>query len=70
MNEFVARNGLIALDSSSISGPLTVSGSVLVTGSLIVVGTGITGSLFGTSSWTNNSITASFAPAYVLNSET
>lgn len=26
MNEFVARNGLIALDSSSISGPLTVSG--------------------------------------------
>ena len=29
MNEFVARNGLIALDSSSISGPLTVSGSNL-----------------------------------------
>jgi hypothetical protein len=30
MNEFVARNGLIALDSSSISGPLTVSSSVSI----------------------------------------
>jgi hypothetical protein len=28
MNEFVARNGLIALDSSSISGPFVVTGSV------------------------------------------
>lgn len=28
MNEFVARNGLIALDSSSISGPLTVSDNI------------------------------------------
>ena len=44
-NEFVARNGLVALDNSTI------------TGSLIVT-TGITGSLFGTSS---HAITASFA---------
>lgn len=33
MNEFVARNGLIALDSSSISGPLTVNNSLIITGS-------------------------------------
>ena len=31
MNEFVARNGLIALDSSSISGPFVVTGSILAT---------------------------------------
>jgi hypothetical protein len=37
MNEFVARNGLIALDSSSISGPLTVSGSVSISGSNLTV---------------------------------
>jgi hypothetical protein len=30
MNEFVARNGLIALDSSSISGPFVVTGSVSI----------------------------------------
>jgi hypothetical protein len=48
MNEFIARNGLIALDNSTITGSLTVTG-------------GITGSLFGTASWAQNAITASSA---------
>jgi len=47
-NEFVARNGVIALDDSQI------------TGSLIVTN-GITGSLFGTSSFATNALTASYA---------
>jgi hypothetical protein len=46
-NEFVVKNGLISQKNSTI------------TGSLIVTN-GITGSLFGTSSWALNSITASF----------
>jgi hypothetical protein len=44
-NEFIARNGLIALDNSTVTGSLTVTG-------------GITGSLLGTSSY---ALTASFA---------
>jgi hypothetical protein len=48
MNEFIARNGLIALDNSTI------------TGSLIVTG-GITGSLQGTASYSNNALSASYA---------
>jgi hypothetical protein len=47
-NEFVARNGLIALDNSIITGSLTVT-------------SGITGSLQGTASWTNNALTSSYA---------
>lgn len=47
-NEFVVRNGLISLDSSAISGSLTVT-------------QGITSSLFGTSSWSSNSVSASRA---------
>ena len=46
-NEFVAKNGLISQKNSTI------------TGSLIVTN-GITGSLFGTSSWALNSLTSSF----------
>lgn len=46
-NEFVARNGLIALDNSSITGSLNVS-------------SGITGSLFGTASWSENAVSASY----------
>ena len=42
---------------------MTVSGSVTAT-------QGFTGSLFGTASWANNSSTASFAPSYVLISQT
>jgi hypothetical protein len=44
-NEFIARNGIIALNNSGITGSLNVSG-------------GITGSLFGTASFTTS---ASFA---------
>jgi hypothetical protein len=46
-NEFIARKGLI------------VSGSTTLTGSLTVA-EGITGSLFGTSSWAENAVTSSF----------
>jgi len=38
------------------------TGSVSITGSLNITGTGITGSLFGTASWANNAISASYAP--------
>jgi hypothetical protein len=53
------------------SAKLDVSGSVLITGSLSVTA-GITGSLFGTSSWARNAVTASFittaqTASYVLN---
>ena len=47
-NEFIARKGLIALESSQITGSLNVSG-------------GITGSLLGTSSWATNAISSSLA---------
>jgi len=52
MNEFVARNGLIALDNSTVTGSLNVTN-------------GITGSLLGTSSWAvsaSNAISAAWAP--------
>lgn len=39
------------------------TGSVSITGSLNVVGAGITGSIFGTSSWALNSLTASYVEA-------
>jgi hypothetical protein len=38
MNEFVARNGLIALDSSSISGPFVVTGSSTFNGNVTLLG--------------------------------
>lgn len=47
-NEFVARNGIIALNDSQITGSLHVSN-------------GITGSLFGTASFSDNSLSASYA---------
>jgi hypothetical protein len=47
-NEFVAKNGLISQNNS------TVTGSLIVTA-------GITGSLQGTSSWANNTVTSSYA---------
>lgn len=56
-NEFVARNGVIALDDSQI------------TGSLIVTD-GITGSLFGTSSWATDAITATTASYFLTSSVT
>lgn len=67
--------------TSSFAGPFTVTSSVILSGSLTTIGntvlsgslnvqSGITGSLFGTSSWATNSQTASFAPNYVLTSVT
>jgi hypothetical protein len=47
-NEFIARNGLIALNSSQITGSLNVSA-------------GITGSLQGTASYATNALSASYA---------
>jgi hypothetical protein len=52
------RAQIIQADASS--GALLVSGSSIMSGSLIVT-QGITGSLFGTSSWAQNAITASHA---------
>jgi len=46
-NEFIARNGLIAQNNS------TVTGSLVVTD-------GITGSLYGTASWATNASTSSY----------
>lgn len=48
-----------------ISGSMTVSGSIGYTGSLQSTGdstTDVTGSLFGTSSWARNAVSASWAP--------
>ena len=47
-NEFIARNGLIALNNSQITGSLNVSA-------------GITGSLLGTASYATQALSASFA---------
>jgi hypothetical protein len=44
-NEFIARNGLIALDNSTITGSLTVTGGVTVNGTSAVTGTGTTNTL-------------------------
>jgi hypothetical protein len=47
-NEFVAKNGLISQNNTTVSGSLTVT-------------QGITGSLLGTASWANNAVSASYA---------
>ena len=49
-NEFVARNGVIAQNNSTVTGSLTVT-------------QGITGSLFGTASWAQNFTTSSVTSA-------
>lgn len=46
-NEFVARNGLIAQNNSTVTGSLNVTG-------------GITGSLLGTASYTNEALSGSY----------
>ncbi len=46
-NEFVIKNGYFSQGSSNITGSLTVTA-------------GVTASLFGTASWAQNAITASF----------
>lgn len=45
-NEFVARNGIIALNNTVVTGSVTAT-------------TGFTGSLFGTASWAQNALTSS-----------
>lgn len=37
-NEFVARNGLLALDDSKVSGSLNVTNGISITGSIVVSG--------------------------------
>jgi len=64
---FIVGNGT---DNSNRSNLIYAHNSTVeITGSLEVNG-GITGSLFGTSSWATNALTTSFAPNYVLNSQT
>ena len=46
-NEFVARNGIISLNNSQITGSLSVT-------------QGVTASLFGTSSWATQALTSSY----------
>lgn len=48
MNEFVARNGLIALDSSSISGPFVVTGSIYASSGITTLGSIAVNSFGGT----------------------
>jgi len=55
-----ASGGSINTGSFATTGSNTFIGNQVITGSLNVT-QGITGSLFGTSSWSNNSITASYA---------
>lgn len=50
-NEFIARKGLI------------VQGGTSITGSVTVISGGVTGSLYGTSSWAEYAISASWAPS-------
>jgi hypothetical protein len=50
-NEFVAKNGLISQNNTTVSGSLTVT-------------QGITGSLLGTASWATNAINAQTASFY------
>ena len=63
------------INKASPNAALDVNGNTIITGSLEVT-LGITGSLFGTSSWSQNAIsssfasTASLAPLYVLTSAT
>jgi hypothetical protein len=66
---YMNDSGSFGLNTSDVTGyALSVSGSsrffnnVEVTGSLTVVG-GITSSLYGTSSWAENALTASYVPA-------
>ena len=49
---------------------LGASTTVPITASIISASNGITGSLLGTSSWATNALTASFAPSYLLVSQT
>lgn len=51
---------------TAVSNTHQFTGSVLITGSLNVVGAGITGSLFGTSSWATNAVSASYSNNFTV----
>ena len=53
MNEFIARNGIIAQNNSTVSGSLTVTA-------------GITGSIFGSASYATTAATASYANDFTV----
>jgi hypothetical protein len=55
----ISNAGNVGIGTTSPNAKLDVNGSAIITGSLNVT-QGITGSLFGTSSWANNAVTASF----------
>jgi len=50
------------------SGSAVITGSLLVSGSGLIVEGGITGSLYGTSSWAENAVTASYATNFTVES--
>jgi len=58
----ITAAGNVGINTRSPNARLDVSGSAIITGSLTVT-QGITGSLFGTSSWATNALTSS----YILN---
>ena len=60
-NTLVVTGSRIGIDKANPTADLDISGSVFITGSLRMSSGGITGSLFGTSSWANNAISSSFA---------
>ena len=59
VNGYNAENGLLVYEDK-----VAFVNNVEVTGSLNVIGA-ITGSLFGTASWANNAVTASYTPNYL-----
>lgn len=63
----LTSTGSVEITSSlfSVVGNTQIIGSVNVNGALIVTG-GVTGSLFGTASWAQNALTASYIPASAI----
>lgn len=60
-NTLVVTGSRVGIDKAVPTADLDISGSVFVTGSLSMNSGGITGSLFGTSSWAQNAVSSSFA---------
>lgn len=60
-NTLVVTGSRVGIDKAVPTTDLDISGSVFITGSLSFNLGGITGSLLGTSSWANNSISSSLA---------
>jgi hypothetical protein len=60
-NTLVVTGSRVGVRKGAPTADVDVSGSVFITGSLRMNSGGITGSLFGTSSWATNAISSSFA---------